>query len=182
MKNVNNLLLYGLLAWVIFRRPSGAGIFGQYKSGVDKIYQEAIKIFEKYGYIVSRGANSKTDYGHSRYFYIRTDNFFYNDHLGLGLKVRVSDHSATDAYRIRTELMISDNKPSLLTRFHEINYFVNPNHYKIDILNTEILRGKTVYTLKITFLPENYIIYEGKNLFQKPQEITPNADFNKFNT
>lgn len=32
MKNVNNFLLYGLLAWVIFRRPSGAGIFGPIKA------------------------------------------------------------------------------------------------------------------------------------------------------
>jgi len=98
--------------------------------------------------------------------------------LGSGLKVRVSDHSAPNVERMKTELMISDNKNSLLNNFHTINYFVNNNQYKINVLSEGSFKGKTTYNLEIIFIPENYVVVKGTYLLKKPIEINPNININ----
>jgi hypothetical protein len=72
---------------------------------VDDSYIKAVKDFEKEGFDVRESSDSKTDFGHSRYFYVNYEDRS-SDNLGSGLKVRVSDHSVTNQFRMSEELHI----------------------------------------------------------------------------
>jgi hypothetical protein len=72
---------------------------------VDIAYNEALKDFKKEGFDVRESSDSKTNFGHSRYFYVNYKNRS-SDNLGSGLKVRISDHAVTNQFRMSEELHI----------------------------------------------------------------------------
>lgn len=83
------------------RYAGGGGIGDE----VDIAYNKAVKDFEKEGFDVIESSDSKTDFGHSRYFYVNYKDRS-SDNLGSGLKVRVSDHGVTNQFRMAEELHI----------------------------------------------------------------------------
>jgi DNA polymerase III sliding clamp (beta) subunit (PCNA family) len=72
---------------------------------VDIAYAKAVKDFEKEGFDVIESSDSKTDFGHSKYFYVNYKDRS-SDNLGSGIKVRVSDHGVTNKFRMLEELHI----------------------------------------------------------------------------
>ena len=95
---------------------------------VDELYDIATRTFIGLGYDVTQGSNSKTDYGHSRYFYVNQDNKA-DVNSGLGFQVRVSDHSTGDRRILNGEQFIFDNK-DVMDVFNRINYWFHPEEYK----------------------------------------------------
>ena len=94
---------------------------------VDELYDIATRTFIGLGYDVTQGSNSKTDYGHSRYFYVNQDNKA-DVNSGLGFQVRVSDHSTGDRRILNGEQFIFDNKDVMVV-FNRINYWFHPEEY-----------------------------------------------------
>ena len=93
------LLIWGHKPTKKFEGGGGVG------DEVDDSYNKAVKDFEKAGFDVRESSDSKTDFGHSRYFYVNYKNRS-SDNLGSGLKVRVSDHGVTNQFRMAEELHI----------------------------------------------------------------------------
>lgn len=106
--------------------------------GVDELYDIARRTFIGLGYDVTQGSNSKTDYGHSRYFYVNQDNKA-DVNSGLGFQVRVSDHSTGDRRILNGEQFIFDNK-DVMEVFNRINYWFHPEEYK----NVVVVKTKVV--------------------------------------
>lgn len=106
--------------------------------GVDELYDIATRTFIGLGYDVTQGSNSKTDYGHSRYFYVNQDNKA-DVNSGLGFQVRVSDHSTGDRRILNGEQFIFDNK-DVMEVFNRINYWFHPEEYK----NVVVVKTKVV--------------------------------------
>lgn len=101
------------------------------KDDVDKDYYKAKQMFEKNGYVVSVGGDSHTDFGHSRYMYVNDPNNLSNDNLGNGLKVRISDHSVENTYRIKEEIHVeAGNEKSLIRASKQIDYYFKSNLFK----------------------------------------------------
>lgn len=97
------------------------------QDSVDILFQEAIEFFSNHGFDIAMGGNSHSEYGHSRYMYINKNGYFSND-LGLGLKVRVSNHSVESATRMSTEVLIY-NAADIVFNYHNINYRLNKSEY-----------------------------------------------------
>jgi hypothetical protein len=72
---------------------------------IPKIRDVAMERFTEAGFEVRNGAISRTDYGESAYFYVQYQGKSL-DNFGLGIKVRVSDHSVTSFNRMGSELLI----------------------------------------------------------------------------
>lgn len=108
------------------------------KYNVDELFDIATRTFIGLGYDVTEGSNSKTDYGHSRYFYVNQDNKA-NVNSGLGFQVRVSDHSTGDRRILNGEQFIFDNK-DVMEVFNRINYWFHPEEYK----NVVVVKTKVV--------------------------------------
>lgn len=108
------------------------------KYNVDELFDIATRTFIGLGYDVTEGSNSKTDYGHSRYFYVNQDNKA-DVNSGLGFQVRVSDHSTGDRRILNGEQFIFDNK-DVMEVFNRINYWFHPEEYK----NVVVVKTKVV--------------------------------------
>jgi hypothetical protein len=111
---------------------------GTMKDKVDKLYELATQKFEGNGYEVTSGSNSKTDYGHSRYFYVNQNNES-QENSGLGFQVRVSDHSTGDRRILNGEQFIFDIGDVEVV-FNKINYWFHPEEYK----NVVAVKNKVV--------------------------------------
>jgi hypothetical protein len=72
---------------------------------IPKLRDVAMERFIEAGFEVRNGAISRTDYGESAYFYVQYQGKSL-DNFGLGIKVRVSDHSVTSFNRMGSELLI----------------------------------------------------------------------------
>lgn len=79
-----------------------------YSDSVDELADNFKKKLENKGYKITQGSDSKTDFGHSVYFYVNYENKS-SENNGLGLKVRVSDHSVSNFNRMFDEIHISSN-------------------------------------------------------------------------
>jgi hypothetical protein len=108
------------------------------KDKVDELYELATQKFESNGYEVISGSNSKTDYGHSRYFYVNQNNES-QENSGLGFQVRVSDHSTGDRRILNGEQFIFDIGDVEVV-FNKINYWFHPEEYK----NVVAVKNKVV--------------------------------------
>jgi len=111
---------------------------GMMKDKVDELYELATEKFENNGYEVNSGSNSKTDYGHSRYFYVNQNNES-QENSGLGFQVRVSDHSTGDRRILNGEQFIFDSD-DVIAVFNKINYWFHPEEYK----NVVAVKNKVV--------------------------------------
>jgi hypothetical protein len=111
---------------------------GTMKDKVDELYELATQKFESNGYEVTSGSNSKTDYGHSRYFYVNQNNESEKN-SGLGFQVRVSDHSTGDRRILNGEQFIFDIGDVEVV-FNKINYWFHPEGYK----NVVAVKNKVV--------------------------------------
>ena len=85
---------------------------GELEDSVDKTYKTAIGLFMENEYDIHEGANSKTTFGHSRYFYVNYEERS-GENIGYGIKVRVSDHSVESIDRMRSEILINAFAPDL---------------------------------------------------------------------
>ena len=103
---------------------------------VDIAYNKAVKDFEKEGFDVIESSDSKTDFGHSRYFYVNYKDRS-SDNLGSGLKVRVSDHGVTNQFRMAEELHIIPSMYSFTVKLAIIDA-------KIKLMNELFNREKGV--------------------------------------
>jgi hypothetical protein len=70
---------------------------------VDSLYKDLIHDLESKGYNILNGSDSKTDFGHSKYFYVNYQNKS-SENYGNGLKVRVSDHTVMNRDRMLNEI------------------------------------------------------------------------------
>ena len=84
-------------------QPEAEGIAKEGKEEVKDVHLKAKQDFKDAGFKISNGGISETDFGKSAYFYIdRPD--------GTQQKIRVSDHSVTNKYRILDEIHIFSKK------------------------------------------------------------------------
>jgi hypothetical protein len=74
----------------------------------ERIANELVRL----GYDVTTGAYAKTAYGHSKYLYANYGNRSM-DNFGDGIKIRVSDHSVSNPYRVSEEVHVFPNKDSM---------------------------------------------------------------------
>ena len=100
---------------------------GGIEDAVDVAYNKAVKDFENEGFDVRESSDSKTDFGHSRYFYVNYKDRSF-DNLGSGLKVRVSDHSVTNQFRMSDELHIIPNMYSFTLKLAIIDAKIKLMH------------------------------------------------------
>lgn len=83
--------------------------------GNDIILQTAQEIknaLTRIGYDVSNGAYSKTSFGHSKYLYANYEDRSMDNH-GNGIKIRISDHSTTNPYRMSEEVHVYPTKDNI---------------------------------------------------------------------
>jgi hypothetical protein len=81
----------------------------------DYILQSAKRIANelvRLGYDVTTGAYAKTAYGHSKYLYANYENRSM-DNSGNGIKIRVSDHSTSNPYRMSEEVHVLPKKDNM---------------------------------------------------------------------
>jgi hypothetical protein len=131
---------------------------------VDKTYFEVFDIFKAKKLNVSKGSDSVTDYGHSRYMYINDPKVPINDNNGLGLKVRVSDHSVLNTGRVVNETHIRAGSDYSLT-VKQLEYYFKPS------LFTEKETVKKVVT-KIE-VPQNQLRDMDKVISSRPSKKDP---------
>lgn len=98
---------------------------GEIPDSVDEVYRSAIKLFEDNEYDISKGENSKTAFGHSRYFYVNYKERT-NENIGNGIKVRVSDHSVSSITRMQTEVLIDASRPLLSRALLTVDTILKP--------------------------------------------------------
>jgi GNAT superfamily N-acetyltransferase len=100
---------------------------------VDKKYFLLIEYFQDKGYNVTQGANSKTTFGHSRYFYVNYDQRS-NDNFGNGLKCRVSDHGVTNTSRIFDEFHFVQSEeitPFDKIQINRLAHLLKPEQFEV---------------------------------------------------
>jgi hypothetical protein len=100
---------------------------------VDKKYFLLIEYFQDKGYNVTQGANSKTTFGHSRYFYVNYDQRS-NDNFGNGLKCRVSDHGVTNIGRIFDEFHFVQSEqitPFDKIQINRLAHLLKPEQFEV---------------------------------------------------
>jgi hypothetical protein len=90
-------------------RFNNGGSINQAQSDLDTKYKLLIETFRSKGYDITEGDNSKTNFGHSRYFYVNFENRLA-DNFGKGLKARVSDHSVSNTHRLLNEFHFGNSK------------------------------------------------------------------------
>ena len=123
---------------------------------VDNLYNNLIEYFENLGYTILLGSDSKTDYGHSKYFYINYNNKS-SENNGNGLKVRVSDHEVTNRYRMNEEI-----------------------HFRTDTRN-DFLYNRAIFIIENYFRPELFKKVTEKEAYTQElvvggNEYNPNTD------
>lgn len=164
--------------------------------GIDELYEIATQKFESNGYEVTQGSNSKTDYGHSRYFYVN-QNDIAKENSGLGFQVRVSDHSTGDRRILNREQFIF-NESDIEVVYNRINYWFHPEEYKNvvavknkvvqievgendlqpsdSIISERVAKsGSKRYTIKRTYQNDGVVPTHIKSGFKLP--FKPNSNF-----
>ena len=130
--------------------------YQSYKNGgeideVDSLFFEVKEKLESDGYEILMGSDSKTDFGHSRYMYVNYHNKS-DDNFGSGLKIRVSDHSVENKYRMFDEIHFRTNdKDGYMNNrsFFKIDLFFKPELFKKEskkeFYNEELVVGGNEY-------------------------------------
>lgn len=83
--------------------------------------------------------SSFTDYGNSTYFYV------LNANTNEQVKVRISDHDATNSVRQANEMMFCISK-GIETIFNQIEKVTNPERFTITL--KQVQYGKNLITIK----------------------------------
>jgi hypothetical protein len=116
---------------------------------VEKVFEATVELFQNAGFQVSKGSNSITDYGHSRYIYVNC-NGALTWNLGQGALIRISDHSTGDRRILSGDesfIMVNNADVDMQQVFHKFNYFFNPSQYSISeqpmsaMISKENVRG-----------------------------------------
>jgi hypothetical protein len=162
-------------------------MIGEKIPSVDELYELAIDLFKSQGYTISKGSDSKTSFGHSRYFYINYEGRS-DENSGLGLKVRVSDHSVQNFDRMFNEIHLNTKtaplgmallkadqklKPEFFRKEmqpydHYVTMEVNEKGYKPEtdeILSQRLSSakrgaGRTIYNIKRTTRREEEVLID----------------------
>jgi hypothetical protein len=120
-------------------RFNNGGYINQAQSDLDAKYKLLIETFRSKGYDITEGDNSKTNFGHSRYFYVNFENRL-SDNFDKGLKARVSDHSVGNTYRLLNEFHFGNSKNiNSLEKENVaiIEYYLRPEKFTIVPHKTE---------------------------------------------
>ena len=100
---------------------------GEVSNSVEAIRTIAIQQFTDAGYDLTKGSLSNTDYGTSAYFYVNyQDRAIYTP----GIKIRVSDHSVTNPYRMSDEIHIY-RKDDIKKAIHQVDRLLRPELFDI---------------------------------------------------
>lgn len=100
------------------------------EDAVDKAYKEAIELFEANEYDIHLGSNSKTSWGHSRYFYVNYKGKS-GENFGNGIKIRVSDHSVENFIRMQTEILVNAYSPNLNEALSDVDFILKRENFEI---------------------------------------------------
>jgi hypothetical protein len=149
------------------------------KDTIDRMTEDLTTKLKDLGYVVNFGSRSETDYGRSNYIYVnKKGTQAIADNGGLGIKVRISDHSVENIGRMQNEIHVISgiHNASIPIAIDDIEAILSPE--KFDIIEEKV----TVYTTFETPkpLPSDEIISERMSVkgdrkvftIRRPKEVT----------